>query len=229
MACAHSLNASRASIFAGHFGTKLVASLRDGWKATQGVAEGTQTAWQDSCTATSALSCANCLVMLRDPIDRLIDAYTFFDERSAEVPFEQLAVAELVEAVGSYGANVTLAYLGDGEYDPQDVTTHTKLPPSGGDMSVAMGTISHCSLGIFERWEDSQALWRAELPWSSVGVTQVRSQKGPPHITSSELPAETRDLLRQLMAADVALYEYALQTFEDRLSVVATFSRSRHE
>jgi hypothetical protein len=230
MACAHSQNASRAAIFAGHFGTKLVASLRDGWKAAaQSLPDGSQTAWQDACTASSALSCANCLVMLRDPIDRLIDAYTFFDERSASLPFEQLPVGDLVKAVDNYGANVTLAYLGDGEYDPQDVTTHTKLPPSGGDMSVALATISHCSLGIFERWEDSQALWRAELPWSSVGVTEVRSQKGPPHITSAQLPAETRDLLRQLMAADVALYEYALQTFEDRLSVVATFARSRLE
>lgn len=226
MACAHSQNASHAAIFAGHFGTKLVASLRDGWSATRNASEGYQTAvWQDSCSATRALSCANCLVMLRDPIDRLIDAYTFFDERSATLPFEQLLVGDLVEAVRSYGANVTLAYLGDGEYDPQDVTTHTKLPPRGGDMSAALATIEHCSLGIFERWEDSQALWRAELPWSSVGMTQVRSQKGPPHITSAQLPAETRDLLHQLMAADVALYEHALQTFEARLSVVATFSR----
>ena len=54
----------------------------------------------------------------------------------------------------------------------------------------------------------------------------MRSQKGPPHITGAQLPAETRDLLRQMMAADVALYEYALQTFEERLSVVATFARS---
>ena len=227
MACAHSQNASRAAIFAGHFGTKLVASLRDGWRATRGVAEPPPTAWQDSCTASSALSCANCLVMLREPIDRLIDAYTFFDERSATLPFEQLSRGELVNVVGSYGANVTLAYLGDGEYDPQDVATHTKLPPSGGDLSVALSTVSRCSIGIFERWADSQALWRAELPWSSVGVTEVRSQKGPPHITSAQLPAETRDLLRQMMAADVALYEYALQTFEERLSVVATFARSR--
>ena len=225
MACAHSQNASNAAIFAGHFGTKLVGSLRDGWKATRNASGESEIAWQGSCNALRALSCANCLVMLRDPIDRLIDAYTFFDERSATLPFEQLSAEELVQAVRSYGANVTLAYLGDGEYDPQDVVTHSKLAPNGGDMSVALATIDHCSLGIFERWEDSQALWQAELPWSSVGVTEVRSQKGPPHITSALLPEETRDSLRRLMAADVELYEHALQIFEDRLSVVATFYR----
>ena len=58
MACAHSQNASRAAIFAGHFGTKLVASLRDGWRAARGAAdaEGPPSAWQDSCTASNALS-----------------------------------------------------------------------------------------------------------------------------------------------------------------------------
>ena len=215
MACAHRRSASRAAIFAGHFGTKLVRSLRDGWNATH-ASSGSRSSWQGQCGAYDPLACAECLVVLREPIDRLIDAYTFFDERSTTVPFEKLTGEELVAVVREYGPNVTLAYLGDGEYDPQDVASRSKQPPRGGDMSVALATIDHCSLGIFERWKDSQALWRRELPWSSVGATDVRAQKGPPHVTGADLPEDTQLLLRRLMAADAALYEHALQTFEGR-------------
>ena len=95
MACAHRRSASRAAIFAGHFGTKLVRSLRDGWNATH-ASSGSRSSWQGQCGAYDPLACAECLVVLREPIDRLIDAYTFFDERSTTVPFEKLTGEELV-------------------------------------------------------------------------------------------------------------------------------------
>lgn len=83
-------------------------------------------------------------------------------------------------------------------------------------MAVAKATINTCTLGIFERWGDSQALWRTELPWSSVGVTEVRAQEGPKHVTSEQLPEERQFLLRRMMAADVELYYFALESFEQR-------------
>ena len=85
-------------------------------------------------------------------------------------------------------------------------------------MAVAKATIDQCTLGIFERWSDSQALWRTELPWSSVGVTEVRAQQGPSHVTNDQLPEERQFLLRRMMAADVELYQHALHSFERRFA-----------
>jgi hypothetical protein len=217
MACAHREEVSRATIFAGHFGTKMVGSLRGGWRTTHGIGE-EGGRWQGDCDEEDPLSCVGCLVMLREPVDRLIDAYTFFDDRAKSVPFEKLTVEELMEVTRKYGPNVTLAYLGDGEYDPQDMAERFKQPPRGGDIAIAKATIDRCSLGIFERWSDSQALWRTEIPWSSVGVTEVRAQQGPSHVTSEQLPEETQSLLRRVMAADVELYQHALQSFDSRFA-----------
>ena len=108
---------------------------------------------------------------MREPLDRLISAYTDFDPRAAAgTPFEALSPEEQDAVAHELGGNVSLAYLGDGAYDPQDVATHSKLPPHGGDLARATSVLQHCSIGIFERWEDSQALWRTELPLSSLGL-----------------------------------------------------------
>ena len=85
-------------------------------------------------------------------------------------------------------------------------------------MAVAKATIDRCTLGIFERWSDSQAMWRTDLPWSSVGVTEVRAQQGPSHVTSDQLPEERQFLLRRMMAADVELYGHALESFDQRFA-----------
>ena len=85
-------------------------------------------------------------------------------------------------------------------------------------MAVAKATIDQCTLGIFERWSDSQALWRMDLPWSSVGVTEVREQQGSSHVTSTELSEGPRLLLRRMMASDVELYDYALESFQRRFA-----------
>jgi len=219
LACAYSEQTAGASIVAGHFGTTLVDAVH---AQRQVLPEaGSQTA----CKASEPLTCVSCLVMLREPLDRLIAAYSYFDKRAMMTPFQQLSLTDMLGVVDQYGANVSLAYLGGGEYDPMDVATRAKQPPRGGSMQKALATLDHCSLGIMERWQESQALWRYELPWSSIGTNELHLKKSAKStIKADELPQETQNVLRRAMSADVELYAEAVRRFSERFAKAAKAS-----
>lgn len=225
MACLHPAETACSSIFAGHFGTKLVQDMAQVGPHKHYDCD-KQPDWE---ACSDPLQCIECVVVMREPLDRLISAYTALDPRAVYTPhtrFEDLTEEEQDEVARVLGGNVSLAYLGEGAYDPQEVASRKRLPPSGGSMDRARATLQHCSIGIFERWNDSQALWRVELPWSSLGKSGEPVNEPDPvepamdHISGGDLSAERQARLRTIMAADVELYAAATELFEARLQAL---------
>jgi hypothetical protein len=129
MACSFPDRASHAAIVAGHFGS----SLRD----------------------TLAPNGSQCITLLRHPLDRLISCYQFFVRKPGAPPFTALSLAEQVNvATGSCGGNLSVTYLGGGEYDPRGGVGR-KLTPRGGSLAAATDLLQSCTVGLVERWDES--------------------------------------------------------------------------
>lgn len=239
MACLHVADVACASIVAGHFGTQLVEDIAQADMAA-GESHCADLQKEDSRLASTRastswdvcgdpLQCTECLVVMREPIDRLIAAYTDFDDGALDRPFDTLSTAEMRHIALEYG-NVALAYLGNGAYDPQNVQNNSKLSPSGGDMEVAKSTLRHCSIGIFDRWEESQQLWAKELPWSTLGNSTAHERPSKvAHVTHRDLNPEQVDALRSLLGADFELYQHATRIFDMRLHRLNLAAESEEE
>ena len=154
------------------------------------------------------------ITILRNPIDRLISAYTFIRERPAHPNYpyaQELSFKEFVErgVMGKEQENGQTRIL-SGRYEEdgpckadmlEQAKTHLK-----NDISV---------VGLTERFDESLILIKRALSWRM--PFYFKKNVSHNQLTQNDLDAETLAFLRDYNRFDLQLYEYAQQLFDEQI------------
>jgi hypothetical protein len=157
---------------------------------------------------------ATYITVLRDPIDRAISQYYFplthrLQPRHRVV--KNLTLEEYVPITPYKNVQTKLLSGLERGYD------FVAGECSAGELELAKRNLStHFSLvGLTERFDESLALAKIEFGWhidqyADFNVTRHRPKK-------DQIPASTRELIREHNRFDVELYDYAVDLFEERV------------
>jgi hypothetical protein len=190
----------------------------------------------------------SCLVMGRDPVDRVVSYYyqrCYHDPTCPQhkVPFNNLTTLQLTSFIRNYrqalpNADGELVIVDEGTSDAscralsnRKVTTgqsirHNAIPPSleTWEEELALKNLETCVVGVQEEWTNTKKMINHWFPWIVATKKQEKWQ------TEVEINRESiemidpslRQIVEELNQCDIKLYQKMKSQFKKQLSVMET-------
>jgi len=213
---------SCATVFGGHFTTDLLTRL----EKLEGAPEMCTRGWKLGGTDY------DCLVPIREPIAQFVSNYyqeiytgkKFEKTRYKNRPLKDLSPEDLESLIrGNNLLNNKIAlYLSGNDRHPNRERSRPSYDWTD-EMREAEGQLSQCVVTVLEEWESSAKLVGAAVPWMRgmgeelEGTTLHVAPNRGKHEGIGDLRPESAAALRQLLLADIRLYERGLEVFQAQL------------
>ena len=211
-----------AKVIAGHFDTDLINilesidNLHDGSTCDRGWNSNTQT------TETTSMN-FDCLVALREPIDRLISFYYFFVQKTKpeynNKKFGELSTDDVHRLVHFVASTTIVTVLSKHLYPVDYNMSQNDIFSWDEKIKAADEILSKCVLIVMEEWDQSVQLVETVVPWldGHLSATPALNQASSSHETIQNLAPEIVTLLKELLDPDIRLYTRGLDIFHSQL------------
>jgi hypothetical protein len=151
------------------------------------------------------------ITLLRDPADRIISHYYYVLRNPLHYLYEQVIKNRMT--LDDYVASGISSELINGQ--TKTLAGNEQMPPADALECAKKNLRDHCVFGLTDRFDESLMMIKKRLGWNNVYYAKENATRDRPAKTA--IPQNTISRIMQLNAADVQLYKFASQLFEDRI------------
>jgi hypothetical protein len=154
------------------------------------------------------------IAMMRHPYDRVVSQYYYLNVRKKKLgePLTDITLEEFL-AQEPFQATMQLNLIAGGD----DMHSTLHQPVTEATLQRAIDNIEQhfAVVGDLAHYNESVLLMKRHLGWSRAYYT--RQNTNPGHATFDDLPASTRQTIREACTLELKLYEYVQQRLQQQI------------